>query len=622
MPKALQIQGTQFLDDQGRTVHLRGVNLSGSTKTPRDEPSHIANTFSRHREVSFVGRPFSLEDAEEHFLRLEHWGFNTLRFLTTWEAIEHAGRGQYDEAYLDYFAEVVALAGEYDFYVLIDPHQDVWSRMTGGDGAPGWTLEAAGFDISRLDASEAAITMQRRYPDYPTMVWVDNYSRLACATMFTLFFAGDRFAPNLRVDGIPIQSYLQDAFIAAMEQVAKRLKNMPHVLGYGPLNEPGKGFIGLPSLYQYNGFPPGLVEVSALNAMAAGGGMTVEAPLVSFDQNFNRYVGHAGTATLNPDGISAWMGNDLWWDLGVWGVEGGKPVALHDDYFADADFLEDGLLPFTQKYADAILAIDPDVMFFMETVPTETHRLRLIDAPPGRVVNAGHWYDAFMLFSRRFDGNHGLDYATGVIVEGRENVQKLFNDGIGSLVNTSVEVLDGVPTLVGEFGLSYDINDQYGLRTEDFSAHELALSMYYDAIDMHLVHSTQWNYTPDNSNRWGDNWNGEDLSIFSRDQQFDEFNLDSGGRAVRGFCRPHVQVAAGTLQKQRFDHETADFEAEIDCGGSGETLIYVPAIWYGYDHQVKVSSGEWRETDDPQILVWTCDQPGRQTIRIAAGSGD
>jgi hypothetical protein len=620
MPKALRIQGTKFLDEQGRTVHLRGVNLSGSTKTPPDEPTQIANTFSHHREVSFVGRPFPLEDANEHFSRLAHWGFNTLRFLTTWEAIEHAGRGQYDTAYLDYLTEVVDMAGDYGFYVFIDPHQDVWSRMTGGDGAPGWTLEAAGFDISRLDASDAAITMQRRYPDYPIMVWVDNYSRLACATMFTLFFAGDRFAPNMEVDGLPIQAYLQDAFIVALQQVAQRLKNMPHVIGYGPLNEPGKGFIGLTSLYQSNGFPQNFVEVSALKAMACGGGMTVDAPLVSYDQYYNRYVGDAGTATLNPDGISAWKETDLWWDLGVWGIEDGNPVALQEDYFADADFLDDALLPFTQKYADAILSVDPNAIIFMETVPTETHRLRPIDAPPDRLVNAGHWYDEFMLFTRQFDGNRARDWGKGgEIIEGRENVQATFNDGIAALVKTSEKAMGGIPTLIGEFGLSYDINAKSALKDGEFSLHELALSMYYDAIDTHLVHSTQWNYTPDNSNQWGDNWNGEDLSIFSPDQQEDEDDLNSGGRAIRGFCRPYVHTAAGTLLRRHFDHETGDFEAVINCNGSGETFVYVPAIWYGYDHQVEVSSGEWHETDDPQIIAWICEKTGRQTIRISMG---
>ena len=39
--------------------------------------------------------------------------------------------------------------------MFIDPHQDVWSRWTGGDGAPYWTLELAGMRPERFEAAEA-----------------------------------------------------------------------------------------------------------------------------------------------------------------------------------------------------------------------------------------------------------------------------------------------------------------------------------------------------------------------------------------------------------------------------------------------------------------------------------
>ncbi|MFX0048795.1 MAG: cellulase family glycosylhydrolase, partial [Candidatus Hermodarchaeota archaeon] len=147
---SLGIKNGQFIDDKGRIVLLRGVNLGGSSKVPLtpNGATHIKTNFIDHRDVSFVGRPFPIKEADEHFSRLKHWGFNSIRFLVTWEAIEHRGPKMYDKEYLDYLEEILKLAEENEFYIFIDPHQDVWSRITGGDGAPGWTFEKVGLDYT------------------------------------------------------------------------------------------------------------------------------------------------------------------------------------------------------------------------------------------------------------------------------------------------------------------------------------------------------------------------------------------------------------------------------------------------------------------------------------------
>jgi hypothetical protein len=60
--------------------------------------------------MSFVGRPFPLRDADAHVARVQRWGFNAVRLLTTWEAIAHPGPGQYDAGFLGYVAAIVARA--------------------------------------------------------------------------------------------------------------------------------------------------------------------------------------------------------------------------------------------------------------------------------------------------------------------------------------------------------------------------------------------------------------------------------------------------------------------------------------------------------------------------------
>ena len=123
----LSIDGTRFRDAAGREVTLRGINVSGDAKLPRqpDLPSHIPDGFLDADHVSFVGRPFSQEEAREHFGRLKRWGYNTIRYIFTWEALEHEGPGKYDEDFIQHTISILRIAKEYGFYIFMDPHQDV-----------------------------------------------------------------------------------------------------------------------------------------------------------------------------------------------------------------------------------------------------------------------------------------------------------------------------------------------------------------------------------------------------------------------------------------------------------------------------------------------------------------
>ena len=118
---------------------FHGINLPA--KTPHF-PANLRNTnssrnFYKHTTsenkpvVSFVGKPFPLDLADEHFRRLSNYGFNLIRLTVTWEAVMHEGPGIVDNEYLDYLSELVDKASNFGLYALIDPHQDVWSRFTG-----------------------------------------------------------------------------------------------------------------------------------------------------------------------------------------------------------------------------------------------------------------------------------------------------------------------------------------------------------------------------------------------------------------------------------------------------------------------------------------------------------
>ena len=68
-------------------------------------------------------------------------------------------------------------------------------------------------------------------------------------TMDTLFWAGNDFAPDLKVDGIPVQEWLQSHYLNAMRQVALRMRDLNNVAGYDTYNEPGTGLAGVNDLH-------------------------------------------------------------------------------------------------------------------------------------------------------------------------------------------------------------------------------------------------------------------------------------------------------------------------------------------------------------------------------------
>lgn len=602
----LIIEGSWFKDKHNRTVLLRGVNLGGSTKVPAHppQPSHIRDRFFHHRNVSFIDRPFPLKKAEEHFSRLRHWGFNCLRLLVTWEAVEHAGPGQYDEEYLDYLQAVVAKAGEYGFYVFIDPHQDAWSRFTGGDGAPGWTLDAVGLDMLGFKQTGAAIVHNTHGDPFPRMIWPTNYNKLAAATMFSLFFGGDRYAPATKIDGTPAQQYLQKHYIDAMVQIARRVKNMPHVLGFDSLNEPSPGYIGRSDLnsnqfYLRQGNTP-----TPWQAMQLGSGYVQDVEIWAVGLTGIR---RRGSRRIDPQGTTAWLPGKIcvWRQNGVWDLDkSGQPVLLKPDHFACDDFGREHMNPFIRAFAAAIRQEMPRAMVFAE------HQAMGKPAPwdKGQVkdfVYAPHWYDPITLSLKRFLPWLTMDPDTGKIVIGAEKVKKSFISQLARLKEEADNCFHGAPTLVGETGIAFDLNGGKAYRTGNFSSQVKALDRIMRALEANLLNYTLWNYTADNSNLRGDGWNGEDLSLFSRDQQEDRNDPDSGARALAAFVRPHPRAVAGTPTGMSFDCRKGVFELAVssDPAQTHPTEIYIPRSHYPRGIEVS-GDGTWEHLPEQQLLLW------------------
>ncbi|HTX72331.1 MAG TPA: cellulase family glycosylhydrolase [Rectinemataceae bacterium] len=633
----MQIIRDTWQDEKGRRLVLRGVNLGGDSKLPAKPSgaSHIRQGFYERKALTFVGRPFPLEEAAEHFARLKRWGMNFLRLLVTWEGVEHEGPGIYDGEYLEYLERIVALAGDYGLSLFVDPHQDVWSRWTGGDGAPLWTLEAAGFEPERLHATGAAMVHQEHGDPFPRMIWPANYNRLACATMFTLFYGGDVFAPGIRARdrAESLQAFLQERFIGAMEQVARRIARYPHVVGFDSLNEPSPGFIGQGDLrvLEHSLSKVGPMP-SPWEAIRAGSGIPVVVDVYGI-----RGLGQGvvGRRALGLRGLSAWRDDlgCLWARSGIWSMEADEPKLLRPAHFAEVggrpvDFSRDFLRPFIRRYMARIRSSGDSarrLAVFIEGIPEGGRSSWDPAEDGGAAVNATHWYDGLTLFSKIWTGFLAYDTETGRIHVGPARVRRFFARALRRIRDHAGEAMGGIPTLIGEFGLPFDLNWRRAYAPGgNYQVHERALSAYYDALDANLLDATLWNYSADNSHARGDLWNGEDLSVFCRDEARAGRSetgdpRDAGGRALRGFVRPYAMATAGELTEMRFSLRSGEFLLRYRPDGavSAPTEVFLPKLHYPRGCRIEAIGARYEHDEEASLVrVWAADGTKEVLLRI------
>jgi hypothetical protein len=315
----MMISRGRILDDQGKPLTLGGAVLEAG---------------------------LSLDEAEAGLEALKRQGAGLFRLLITWEALEPTGPGVYDEARLAYLRKILLVAGERGLRGIIDPQQSRWSRRTGGKGAPDWTLEKIGIAPDRLDGPEAA--PQRRY---------------AADTLGALFFGGNAFAPEARVDGESAQDWLQERYLACMRHCLRRLKNCDALAGWVVCGNREPGYIG-----RDLGHP-------ALGAASDTAPATDSGPLADM----------AAASGLSPRGPGIFLPGYgcPWKQAGVWTDQDGLPRLLRADHFTTApkgpangeqgaeqgvspeaaplDFGEDFLAPFAGRLIDRLRELRPQI---------------------------------------------------------------------------------------------------------------------------------------------------------------------------------------------------------------------------------------------------------------------
>lgn len=210
----LTAPGGPFLTDRfGRVVLLHGVNAVYKRAPFELYPDR--------------GKPWNFSSADaEAMARL---GFDVVRLGILWQGLEPGNLGpdsasvctpgppgnphQFDTsrigAYLANLTRTVDLLGRRHIYTILDMHQDVYSQLFDGEGAPAWAVCTNGLPVT--------IAAGR---------WSRNYAGAATDAAFSHFWNND------------VVGNLQGEYDRVWAAVAAHFSRNPWIVGYDLYNEP------------------------------------------------------------------------------------------------------------------------------------------------------------------------------------------------------------------------------------------------------------------------------------------------------------------------------------------------------------------------------------------------
>nr|XP_018263853.1 uncharacterized protein I303_03727 [Kwoniella dejecticola CBS 10117]OBR86011.1 hypothetical protein I303_03727 [Kwoniella dejecticola CBS 10117] len=508
-------------------------NLQGSSRSERDHKRRILAGQESHlgeeevglyseaeqggRDGWFVGRPFPIEEADVHLLRLKAWGFTTIRYLIVWEALEHGGPGKYDEEFIQYTIAILRKCREHGMRVFISPHQDVFSRFTSGSGAPYWVLVALGLNPKRIHQTGSAVVHQcwstqgyaHVYP-HPKVIWNTNLHRLAARHCFTMFWASEYFAPKCKIDGVPASEWVQNRFIAAYGHLADRLRDAGGILddclmGWDSMNEPQEGLIGIPDLNQCppaQSFKKGPSPTPLQGFILGNGQAVADVEMGDFTSTGQK---SKGTISITPpEGKAVWLtrqeakqaeskwgwkwseewdfwdengeGGCIWAGHGVWDPK--QKSILRAQYFkppgkGPTDFIEEFWKPHYTKFIKRIRESHSNAISFVNPPVFEEPPDLSEEVKKGRMALSSHFYDGLTLLNKRehvFNADavglqRGLTNMISAIRFGEKSVKSVLRGQLGEL-KSDANKSDGIagqdedrnyPTLIGEIGTPWDM---------------------------------------------------------------------------------------------------------------------------------------------------------------------
>jgi endoglycosylceramidase len=214
-------------DDKGRMVLLHGAIAQGlidfwsSADPTRADPPPFYPIDPAAYESSCPDNSLQMPApplCQSDLAQMAALGFNSLRLPLSWSLLEPE-RGRFNKLYVDRVAQVVGWAKAVGMYVIIDLHQNGYSRFVGP-----------------VDGATSKLRFYTGAPAWATIT--DGLPSREYAGRRELNPAGLEANSNFWYD----RSGIQDEYIATVAMLAQRFRDESAVAGYSVFNEPFPGW--------------------------------------------------------------------------------------------------------------------------------------------------------------------------------------------------------------------------------------------------------------------------------------------------------------------------------------------------------------------------------------------
>ena len=228
--KGIWKSGSWFRDEEKRYVLFRGVNFGSRSKLPPYLPIAPLDI----QDISKLDLKKEIESVKSGLDLMKNLGFNIIRLLVSWKAIEPRPNPNLEELlpegreYLEHMKEIIDELHARNLYVILDFHQDIANEAYGGDGFPDWAIA--------IDEEH-----ERPIPAKPDKKWQFKYMiNKSLKETLKSFWENDLTNLDEGLQNYPVRTHLEKT----IGQTVKFFKSLndglghPAILAVEPFNEP------------------------------------------------------------------------------------------------------------------------------------------------------------------------------------------------------------------------------------------------------------------------------------------------------------------------------------------------------------------------------------------------